>query len=96
MLGFGEVVGYVAHEWHCALGNSHIAFENCFESLRTAVVDFGVVAVLRNASPVEADAGEEAFVARVGKEFGVHLPIRGCLVLRDQPDRPRQMRRRQS
>ena len=77
MLGADKVLRHVTHKRHRARRHIHVALEHALELMRLAVIELGIVRVLGDAGSVEVDAGEEAFVAGVAEELGIHLPVGG-------------------
>src|SRR6185437_5476576 len=74
-----KIVRHCADKLNRAGRYGNVTFENGVEVVRLAVENLGIFLVLSHAGAVKGDAGEDSFAARVAQQFGVHLPVGGCL-----------------
>src|SRR5579871_1117531 len=77
LLGLDEVFCDSPDEILGAWRYSHFTLEDGFKVLWRSVKQLGVFLVLAHAGSIEIDPGEDAFIARIAQQLGVHPPV-GC------------------
>lgn len=68
-----EIPGYGAYKRPRSRWNRHATVKDLVVVVVVSVIDVSVALVLAYRSAIEIDAGENAFTARIGEEFGIHI-----------------------